>query len=229
MVIDRCRWGPITLGVRVALIVATTLTGTPWYPAVADTLEAALALAYQNNPQLNARRAATRAVDENVGIALSIDRPKLAATARAGPQYLDLLSIGTGGAGHRSVGTIGTTSYGLTASQMLFNGFQNASRTRQAEGQVSAARETLRATEQAVLLAAAVAYMNLLRDGAVTKLQRKNVNVLEATRRQTRDCFAIREVTLTDVAQAESSLAAGRSNLLAAESTYVTSKAAYVR
>jgi hypothetical protein len=63
------------LGVRVALIVATTLTGTPWYPAVADTLEAALAFAYQNNPQLNAQRAATRAVDENVGIALSIDRP----------------------------------------------------------------------------------------------------------------------------------------------------------
>ena len=39
--------------------------------AIADTLEGALALAYQNNPQLNAQRAATRATDESVGVALS--------------------------------------------------------------------------------------------------------------------------------------------------------------
>jgi outer membrane protein len=50
----------------------------------------------------------------------------------------------------------------LAASQTVFNGFGTASRTRQAEHQVSGSRETLRATEQAVLLAGATAYMNLL-------------------------------------------------------------------
>jgi outer membrane protein len=117
----------------------------------------------------------------------------------------------------------------LTITQTLFNGFQNAGRTGQAEAQVLAARETLRATEQAVLLAAATAYMNLSRDGAILELQRSNVNVLEATLRQTRDRFKVGEVTRTDLAQAESSLAAGRSSLHAAESSYVTSKAAYVQ
>src|SRR5919198_472957 len=58
-------------------------------------------------------------------------------------------------------------------------------------------------------------------------LQRSNVNVLEATLRQTRDRFSAGEVTRTDVAQAESRLAAGRSQLLTAESNYVTSKAQY--
>ena len=43
--------------------------------AIADTLEGALALAYQNNPQINAQRAATRATDEGVGVALSGYRP----------------------------------------------------------------------------------------------------------------------------------------------------------
>jgi len=69
--------------------------------------------------------------------------------------------------------------------------------------------------------------MNLLRDAAILELQRSNVNVLEVTLRQTRDRFAAGEVTRTDVAQAESSLAAGRAQLASAESNYITSRANY--
>ncbi len=39
-------------------------------PALADTIEAALVRAYQNNPQLNAQRAQVRSTDENVPQAL---------------------------------------------------------------------------------------------------------------------------------------------------------------
>jgi outer membrane protein len=53
--------------------------------------------------------------------------------------------------------------------------------------------------------------------------------VLEATLRQTRDRLTAGEVTRTDLAQAESSLAAGRSSMHAAESNYTTSKSAYVQ
>jgi len=51
--------------------------------------------------------------------------------------------------------------------------------------------------------------------------------VLEVTLRQTRDRFTAGEVTRTDVAQAESRLAAGRSQLSLAESNYVTAQAQY--
>ena len=51
--------------------------------------------------------------------------------------------------------------------------------------------------------------------------------MLEATLQQTRDRFNVGEVTRTDVAQAESRLAAGRSQLLTAESNYTTSRATY--
>ena len=111
-----------------------------------------------------------------------------------------------------------------TVTQTLFNGFQTSNRTRQAEAQVFSARELLRTTEQAVLLAAVTAYMNLLRDTAILELQRSNVTVLEATLQQTRDRFNVGEVTRTDVAQAESRLAAGRSQMLNAESNYTTSR-----
>ena len=115
------------------------------------------------------------------------------------------------------------------ATYTLFNGFQTANRTRQAESQVDGARETLRVTEQQVLLDAATAYMNLLRDQAILDLNRRNVEVLTEQLKQTRDRFNVGEVTRTDVAQAESRLAAGRSSLLGAQSNYVTSQANYRR
>jgi outer membrane protein len=201
------------------------LAGWPAHRARADTLEGALALAYQGNPQLNSQRAATRATDEGVGVALSGYRPKLSANAQVGEQYLNTLSRGA----PQAAGTFATAGYGLTASETLFNGFGTASRTRQAEHQVSAARETLRSTEQSVLLAGATAYMNLLRDAALLDLQKNNVTVLETTLRQTRDRLKAGEVTRTDLAQAESSLAAARSALHAAQSSYLTSKATYVQ
>src|SRR5262249_36662657 len=114
-----------------------------------------------------------------------------------------------------------------TATQTLFNGFQTANRTRQAESQVSAGRATLAVTEQTVLLNAATAYMNLLRDAAIYDLQQRNVEVLQEQLRQTRDRFNVGEVTRTAVAQSESRLAAGRAQVLQAQSNYVTSRAQY--
>ena len=74
-----------------------------------------------------------------------------------------------------------TTPYGfgVTGTQVLYNGLRTANRTRAAESQVSAGRETLRVIEQQVLLDAAVSYMNVLRDTAILDLQRRNVEVLE--------------------------------------------------
>ena len=92
---------------------------------------------------------------------------------------------------------------------------------------MSAARETLRQTEQTVLLNAATAYMNLIRDAAILDLQRRNVEVLQEQLRQTRDRFNVGEVTRTDVAQSESRLAAARASMLTAESNYTTSRSTY--
>jgi len=50
---------------------------------------------------------------------------------------------------------------------------------------------------------------------------------MRSARNDTRDRFAAGEVTRTDVAQAEASLASGRSQLAQAESNYITSRANY--
>jgi outer membrane protein len=202
-------------------------------PAGADTLEWALVQAYQNNPSLNAQRAALRALDESVPQALSGYRPKLSVTASGGYNYFaELTKARTPGGGasyDQFEQSLGTRQFGATATQTLFNGFQTANRTRQAESQVAGARETLRVTEQQVLLDAATAYMNLIRDQAILDLNRRNVEVLTEQLKQTRDRFNVGEVTRTDVAQAESRLAAGRSQLLQAQSNDITSQANYRR
>src|SRR5262245_21743855 len=201
----------------------------------AGTMELALIHAYQNNPQLNSQRSATRAIDENVPTALAGYRPRVSGTASLTDQYLDQLTRTTGtttglpATYTQAKGSIAVQSYGLTATQTLYNGFQTATRTRQAEGQVFSARETLRTTEQTVLLSAATAYMNLLQTAAILELQRSNVNVLEVTLRQTRDRFTAGGFTRTDVAQAESRLSGGRSQLSLAESNYVTAQAQYLQ
>src|SRR5438105_10894002 len=196
------------LGAKQAAVALGILVGIAVHPSAADTLNGALVEAYVNNPQLGAQRAATRATDENVSIQLGGYRPRLTATDTMNEVYLDQLSRTVSGGrttGYtRSTGENAVRSLGLTATQTLFNGFQTGNRTRQAEAQVFAAREALRSTEQTVLLSAATAYMNLLRDTAIVDLQRSNVTVLESTLRQTRDRFIMGEVTRTDVAQAES-------------------------
>jgi outer membrane protein len=223
--------------------------GGPIAPG-STTLEAALAQAYYNNPTLNAQRAATRATDENVPTALSGYRPRVTGSSSLTDQYLENLvknqnSIAGPAACPRDLqgrslcptfptydkvqGSTAVTSAGLTVTQTLFNGFQTSNRTRLAEGQVFAARETLRTSEQTTLLNAVTAYMNLLRDTAILELQRSNVNVLEVTLRQTRDRFNAGEVTRTDVAQSEARLSTGRSQLATAESNFISSRAVYLQ
>src|SRR3712207_6104594 len=69
--------------------------------------------------------------------------------------------------------------------------------------------------------------MNVLRDTAILNLQRNNVEVIEEQLRQTRDRFNVGEVTRTDVAQAESRLAAGRSSVSVAEANLRASIAVF--
>src|SRR6202790_5630309 len=169
------RGGQLATSAAAAVLLMAYMGPTP---VLADTIEAALVRAYQNNPQLNAQRAQVRSTDENVPQALSGYRPRVTLTASAGYQYLDTL-LTSGGSPTAIVrtethGTNPPRSAGLTVTQTLFNGQQTANRTRAAESQVSGSREALRVLEQTVLLSAATIYMDYLRDSAIVEVQRSN-------------------------------------------------------
>jgi outer membrane protein len=204
------------------------------HPATAqESLAGALSRAYTNTPELNAQRANVRAVDESVPQALSGYRPRVTGTADVGRVHNETItpsfSTTTGFRQGKRHGndTFSSRGVGIQVDQTIFNGFRTENATRGAESRVLGARETLRNTEQNVLLNAATAYMNVLRDTALLNLQRNNVEVLEEQLRQTRDRFRVGEVTRTDVAQSEARLAQSRSQASVAEGNLRASIATY--
>ena len=215
---------------------AVVLTVAAPSDLAAETMESALARAYQGNPQLNAQRAIVRQNDEGVSQALSGYRPTLSANASVGEQFTNTTGVIPpippnlpNGVSYTVKGYTTPRSVGVNGGQTLFNGQQTANSVRKAESQVSAARETLRVMEESILLAAATAYMDVSRDTANLEVQQNNVRVLQRTLKDTRNRFAAGQVTPTDVAQAEAQLAAGEASLHGAESTLMTTKANYRR
>ncbi len=182
-----------------------------------------------NNPQLNAARAGTRAVDENVPRATAGFRPTITATADAGAQYNEtwrpFTSVLNPG-GNTGAHTL-PRGAGVTVQQNIFNGNRTVNGVRQAESQVLQSREQLRGVEQTVLANGAISYMNVLRDTAILNLRNNNVRVLDQQLKQTRDRFQVGEVTRTDVAQAESALETGRSDVFVAQANLQNSLAVY--
>jgi outer membrane protein len=108
---------------------AMAVAGIGCRQAAADTLEWALVQAYQNNPSLNAQRAALRATDENIPQALSGYRPKLSITTNGGVEYSKTISQIAGFSGTQ---TFYPRTVGANATYTLYNGLQTANRTRQA-------------------------------------------------------------------------------------------------
>lgn len=196
----------------------------------AETLESALARAYGNNPDLNAQRAGVRVTDENVARAKSGYRPQINASADVGrtfSQYDSRQPPSIFGGGGESIERLTPRGYGIQIDQTIFDGFRTSNSVRQAETNVLGSRESLNNSEQNTLFNAASAYMNVLRDTAILDLQRNNVEVIDEQLRQTQDRFNVGEVTRTDVAQAESRLAAARSEASSAEAQLRASIAQY--
>lgn len=198
--------------------------GVATTPAAAQSLHQALTQAYRSNPQLDAQRAALRATDESVAQANAGYRPRI--TGSADVQF-SRTEVSPRPA--TPPGDLHPRGYGVTLSQPIFSGFRTLNAVRAAEANVRAARETLRAVEQTVLLAAATAYVDVVRDQAIVRLNENNVNVLTNQLRASQDQFSVGEVTRTDVAQAEARRAGATSNLEVARANLKSSRATYER
>lgn len=221
MVVSRKRQGLLT-GITSALLL-TAMVVSPFGPASAETLLQALSSAYSNNPELNAERAATRAVDEGVPQALSGYRPDISASGSVTQTWTDSdIRNGSDTSSDSASATLG-----LNVTQNLFRGFRTANSTKKAEAAVLASRAGLMNTEQNILFDAAEAFMNVLRDQALVQLRSQNVSFLGEQARATRDRFEVGETTRTDVAQADARVSLASSELNLAQANLNSSRAVY--
>ena len=98
-----------------------------------------------------------------------------------------------------------------------------------ARAAVKASRESLRNTEQNVLIDSATAYMDVIRDGAISGYRSQSLKFLNEQVRSERARFEVGESTRTDVAQAEASRAAAVAQLNGAQANLKSSQANFRR
>lgn len=186
----------------------------------ADDLKSALAKAYEYNPSLKAARAGAQAIDENVALAKSGYRPTLSVEGG----YSDS-KINT----NAPIRPVDGYNRSLTANitQPIFSGFKTINSVSSAKSYRKASYAALMATEQNILLEASVAYLDVLRDEAIVKLQKNNEKLLKKELDETRERFSVGELTTTDVSQAEASYASAQSQRISAEGNLEASRAVY--
>ena len=204
------------------MALAAILAWVPLGAVNAETVKEALAAAYKFNPRLDAARSTLRATDEEVPRALSGYRPTITGNADTSFERTTVRPPGT-------TSDSNPRGYSVGLVQPIFRGFIVVNTVAEAEATVRAGRETLRTAEQSVLLEAATAYMDVVRDQAIVRLRENNVTVLTRDLRATQDRFNVGEVTRTDVAQAQARRAAAVSALDLARANLKTSRATFER
>ena len=191
-------------------------------PTAAETLTEALSYAYQTNPQLLAQRALLRATDEQVPQALANWRPTVTFTGESGVETTDTPKL-------QLNEKLVPSSLQLSVNQPIYRGGRTEAQTAQAVDTVQSTRAQTLAVETTVFQAVAQAYLDVVRDQTLVEVNRNNEQVLRKQLEATQDRFRVGEVTRTDVAQAESSLAQATATRIASEGQLAVSRANYTR
>jgi outer membrane protein len=205
--------------VQTAPSAATQTPATTAAPTT--TLREALVQAYNTNPDLQGERANQRANDENVPIARSQGRVGVSSNGSVSNSLYD--SDGNAFAPTRQ------GRLGLDISQPIYSGGSVRNSVRAAETRVDAGRANLRGVEADTFTSVVTAYVDVIRNEAIVRLNQQNVRVLEVNLRATRDRFEVGDLTRTDVAQSEARLALAQSQLRNAEAQLIGSRETYIR
>lgn len=228
-------WGVgVKSSLRSALVLATAMGPLAAAGgAQAQTLQQAFVAAYTTNPVLLAARAQLRGVDENVPQALSGWRPTVTMSGAYG--YADAQGRTLSVAPTRDPIPVysdlnrETLNLNATVTQPLYRGGRTIASTRRAENQVFAQRARLLQTEQQVLQDVVTAYVGVIRDQEIARLNLNNISVLSRQLQATNERFRVGEITRTDVAQAESRLAGARAQREQADGTLQVTRATFQR
>ena len=206
----------LTFSVLITSAAALALAG----PSAAETLQGALAKAYNANPTLTGARAQQRATDETV----VINRAQGLPSVQANSTFAENVLIPPG----QFITVARSLSNSLELSVPIYQGGLVKNNVRAANQRVLAGQETLRATESSIFSQVVAAYNDVIRDQAIVELNRANVRQLDVNLTATNDRFEVGDLTRTDVAQSEARLQLARGDLRTAESNLIASRERYI-
>jgi outer membrane protein len=186
--------------------------------ASAETLQDAIAMAYQQNPTLARARAQQRATDEQYVQTRSQFGPSLSLST--GITYNDRPQDF---AGDRAFGNLG-----VTASQNLFGSGGLTANINAAKAQVDAGQQSLRSAESTLLLNVISVYTAVRRDQEALQISQDNYTILKQQLDQTQAQFEAGQLTRTDVAQSQARLSGASASLASAQAQLDSDRADYI-
>ena len=109
----------------------------------------------------------------------------------------------------------------------IYDGGKTSQNIKIADSRLIANNSRLSSIENQVLLSAAKAYFNLLKEQDLLDVALKNKDVIKRQLEATKDRFDVGDLTITDVSQAEARLSDANANLVKAEADLNTAKAIF--
>ena len=183
--------------------------------------------AYKNNPVLNASRENYKATKENVKISRSEFLPNISISGIQSSQNNSNRTNGAGVALPDNSNTSETQS--VSVDQKLFQGFLGYNSIKKSKLELDQALLQLKRAEQKILLESATAYYDLAYKVKNTQFNLLNVDLFERQVESDSTRLQKGEITLTDLAQSESSLAGASAKLIVAETELLTAKSNFER
>ena len=183
--------------------------------------------AYNNNPVLNASRENYKAIKENINISRSEFMPSISVS---GSQSSQQNSNRTNQAGDVLPDSSNTSEIqSVSVDQKIFQGFQGYNSIKKSKLESNQASLKLRDAEQQILLQSATAYYDLAYKIKNTQFNLLNVDLFERQVESDNSRLQKGEITLTDLAQSESSLAGANAKFIAADTKLLTAKSNFER
>jgi len=190
----------------------------------AVTLFEALTETYKNNTDLNAERENISVSKEELKISKSSYLPSITISGSKSQEDTDKLTNRVGN--EVSASDVNPSTQSIKIEQTLLNFGRNADVQKNKIG-INLANIKLLKKEQEVLLKAIEAYSGLILANEKLKINQINLNLLERQVETNRARLERDQITLSDLAQSESSLAEAQSNFIQSQNEIISSRLNY--
>jgi|TARA_B110000003_G_scaffold234127_1_gene237716 outer membrane protein len=191
----------------------------------ADTLSEALIQAYKDNPELNAERENIKVSRQDLNISKSEFLPTVILSGSRSQEHTEKLTDRSGAGS--SITDVDPKTQSLVIEQKLFQGFSGLANFEKNKIGLSLADAKLLKVEQETLYKAVEAYSGLIYANEKLIINQSNVDLLERQVETDRARLERGQITLSDLAQSESSLAGAQAKFIKEKNETVTAKLFY--
>ena len=206
------------------LLILVSLTVFSFSNAIAVTLYDALNQTYQNNIQLNAERENIKASEEDINISKADYKPTITLSGSKSLENTNKLTNQSGG--DATINDVNPFTTSIKLEQTLLDYGRDLTLEKNITG-LDLAKAKLIKKEQDVLHSAIDAYSSLILAREKQNINRKNLDLLRRQVENDKIRLDRGQITITDLAQSESSLAGAQAQFTQAKSDLLIAKLTY--